>query len=136
MSVTAPQDDTTRPGEVDFNEAWPLSELRPADYNPRKISPDAFLKLQDSLRTLGVVKPVILNRDGTLVAGHQRTRAMKAIGMTHTPALLLDRKVRRSDEIAFNLFHNSIETDSSTATLGGELHVGYQVLSDSVADEG
>ena len=41
---------------------------------PRRISPTAFGILQDSIRALGVVKPIILNADRTIVAGHQDKR--------------------------------------------------------------
>ncbi|MFE7129369.1 ParB N-terminal domain-containing protein [Streptomyces sp. NPDC057638] len=96
-----------------FHESYPLDQLRPADYNPRRLSETAFLRLQASLRRHGVVKPVILNADGTLVAGHQRTKGLKAIGMTHTPAVVLGTKVRLQDEIQFNLLHNRVETEAS-----------------------
>lgn len=96
-----------------FHESYPLDQLRPADYNPRRLSETAFLRLQASLRRHGVVKPVILNADGTLVAGHQRTKGLKAIGLTHTPAVMLGTKVRLQDEIQFNLLHNRVETEAS-----------------------
>ncbi|MFI1100282.1 methyltransferase domain-containing protein [Streptomyces melanogenes] len=96
-----------------FHESYPLAELRPADYNPRRLSETAFQRLQASLRRHGVVKPVILNADGTLVAGHQRTKGLKAIGVTHTPAVMLGTKVRMQDEIQFNLLHNRVETEAS-----------------------
>ncbi|MGM9465412.1 ParB N-terminal domain-containing protein [Streptomyces murinus] len=96
-----------------FYESYPLDQLRPADYNPRRLSETAFVRLQASLRRHGVVKPVILNADGTLVAGHQRTKGLKAIGMTHTPAVMLGTKVRLQDEIQFNLLHNRVETEAS-----------------------
>ena len=98
---------------IRFDPAWPLTNLRPADYNPRFLSDDAFVRLQASLRRHGVVKPVILNADGTLVAGHQRTKALKAIGHTTTPAVILGQKVRLQDEIKFNLLHNRVETEAS-----------------------
>ncbi|MCB8906742.1 MULTISPECIES: methyltransferase domain-containing protein [unclassified Streptomyces] len=96
-----------------FHESYPLDQLRPADYNPRRLSDTAFIRLQASLRRHGVVKPVILNADGTLVAGHQRTKGLKAIGLTHTPAVMLGSKVRLQDEIQFNLLHNRVETEAS-----------------------
>ncbi|MBB4985108.1 ParB N-terminal domain-containing protein [Streptomyces nymphaeiformis] len=96
-----------------FHESYPLDQLRPADYNPRRLSETAFIRLQASLRRHGVVKPVILNADGTLVAGHQRTKGLKAIGLTHTPAVMLGSKVRLQDEIQFNLLHNRVETEAS-----------------------
>ncbi len=46
------------------------------------------------------------------LAPSQRTRAMKAIGMTHCPAIRI-KDITRTDEIRFNLFHNSIETNKT-----------------------
>ncbi|MFE2584016.1 ParB N-terminal domain-containing protein [Streptomyces sp. NPDC059378] len=96
-----------------FYEAYPLTDLQPADYNPRLLSDEAFERLKQSIGRHGIVKPVILNADGTLVAGHQRTKAMKALGITSTPAVMLGTKVRLSDEIQFNLLHNRVETEAS-----------------------
>ncbi|GAA3371262.1 hypothetical protein GCM10020367_21220 [Streptomyces sannanensis] len=98
---------------VTFHEAFPLKNLRPADYNPRHLSAESFERLKDSIGRHGIVKPVILNRDGTLVAGHQRTKGMTALGLTHTPAVMLGSKVRLQDEIKFNLLHNKVETEAS-----------------------
>ncbi|MFE3196781.1 ParB N-terminal domain-containing protein [Embleya sp. NPDC059237] len=96
-----------------FHEAYPLADLTPADYNPRFLSDEAFERLQSSLKRHGVIKPVILNADGTLVAGHQRTKALHALGITHTAAVMLGTKVRLADEISFNLLHNRVETEAS-----------------------
>lgn len=52
-----------------------LSELKPADYNPRVISEVALLGLRHSLSRFGCVEPIVVNvRDGrnTIVGGHQR----------------------------------------------------------------
>ncbi|MFI9157543.1 methyltransferase domain-containing protein [Kitasatospora aureofaciens] len=96
-----------------FHEAYPLANLRPADYNPRRLSPEAFERLKASIARHGIVKPVILNANGTLVAGHQRTKGMTALGITHTPAVMLGTTVRLQDEIRFNLLHNKVETEAS-----------------------
>ncbi len=96
-----------------FHEAYPLADLRPADYNPRRLSPEAFERLKTSISRHGIVKPVILNANGTLVAGHQRTKGMTALGITHTPAVMLGTTVRLQDEIRFNLLHNKVETEAS-----------------------
>ncbi|MFI3244486.1 MAG: ParB N-terminal domain-containing protein, partial [Akkermansia sp.] len=105
---------------TEFLEQFPLDELKPADYNPRKLEDDKFILLQESLKKFGIIKPVIVNGDnGILTAGHQRTRAMKAIGMTHCPAIRI-KGITRADEITFNLFHNSIETDSTPVLIDVE----------------
>lgn len=122
--------------QSEFIPSYPLAELRPADYNPRKLDDDKFQLLQESLRKFGVIKPVIINGgNGILTAGHQRTRAMKAIGLTHCPAIRL-QGITRTDEIRFNLYHNSIETGKSEVTLdlsGSELEPGTYAYLDHTA---
>lgn len=101
--------------QVEFIERYDISKLSPAEYNPRKLEEDKFIKLQDSIRKFGMVKPLIINGDnGILTAGHQRTRAMKAVGMKYAPVIKICG-IKIQDEIKFNLFHNSIETNKSRA---------------------
>jgi len=38
---------------------YPIAALKPAPYNPRKIDEQAFLALEHSIKTLGMVKPII-----------------------------------------------------------------------------
>lgn len=58
------------------------TNLVPADYNPRKINEKSFEILKYSLNKFGIVKPVILNgKNNILTAGHQRTKACKAIAI-------------------------------------------------------
>jgi len=54
-----------------------LSELSPADYNPRKISLLAKRGLRNSIQTFGYVDPIIWNkRTGNIISGHQRYAAL------------------------------------------------------------
>ena len=76
-----------------FIENYPIDQITPADYNPRKIKENAFEKLQESLLKFGVCKAVIANLDGTIVAGHQRTKAMKTVGIDHCPIFILEKNV-------------------------------------------
>lgn len=86
-----------------------LNDIRPADYNPRRISEDAFEKLKASLRDLGFVLPIIVNRDNmTIVAGHQRTKAAATLGMTDIPCYFVS-DIDIESEIRFNQVHNGIE---------------------------
>lgn len=89
-----------------------VNNIRPASYNPRKIDAAKESKLRDSLRFVGFGKPIILNHDGTIIAGHQRTRAAKAVGLTQVPAFVM-RNVSDEDEVRFNQIHNSADIDAS-----------------------
>lgn len=107
-----------------------IEELHGADYNPRIISEDSFVRLQESLKTFGVCKPVIVNENGILIAGHQRTKAMKKVGIKEVPAYILKTKIAIHDEIRFNLMHNSIETENSKTKITNfeRLEYGYSLV--------
>ncbi len=58
-------------------EKMKVSELRPADYNPRTITEDALSGLGASVDRFGMVEPPVFNRrTGTLVGGHQRLKSL------------------------------------------------------------
>lgn len=92
-----------------FDPNHPLANLRPAAYNPRRIDDEAFAELRRSVSTLGCVRPLIVDGvSGTLVAGHQRRRALIAEGFTHAPVYILSA-LDPSDEIRFNQLHNGTD---------------------------
>lgn len=88
-----------------------ISDIKPASYNPRRISEESFNELQGSLKTLGFILPIIINkRNMTIVAGHQRTKASTAVGITEVPAYFVEG-VSLEAEILFNQVHNGIENE-------------------------
>lgn len=90
---------------------------------------DKFFMLQESIKKFGIIKPLIVNGDNNvLTAGHQRTRAIKSLGIRTAPVIKING-IKIQDEIKFNLFHNSIETNKSKVTIsGGNLPLGYSVI--------
>lgn len=88
-----------------------IDSVKPASYNPRRIDEKEFSELCESLRVLGVIVPVIVNpANNVLVAGHQRTKAAKAIGLTELPCFYASN-VSPSDEVLFNQIHNGTDYD-------------------------
>ena len=68
--------------------------LKPAPWNPRgKITPESVADLVDSIRTLGVIQPLVAmlagNGEAVLVAGHRRLVAAKAAGLESVPCDIL-----------------------------------------------
>ena len=67
-----------------------LTDLVPADYNPRKdLQPGdkEWEKISDSLQNFGLVEPLVYNeRTGHIVGGHQRAKILAEQG--HTEALV------------------------------------------------
>lgn len=115
--------------QVEFIEKYDVMKLSPADYNPRKLDESKFIKLQESIKKFGMIKPLIINGDnGVLTAGHQRTRAMKAVGLKYAPVIKIGG-IKIQDEIKFNLFHNSIETNKSRVSINNlDLKIGYCIV--------
>gem|GEM_PF-2566928 len=54
-----------------------LKELKPADYNPRKISDEQLSMLKKALEEFGDLSGIVFNRrTGNLVGGHQRLKCL------------------------------------------------------------
>lgn len=90
---------------------YDITHLRGAEYNPRHIDDEDLKRLAESIRTLGLVKPLIVRGD-VLVAGHQRTKALHLLGVTHVTVYVLPFKTTVYDEIRFNQLHNGTDMDS------------------------
>jgi len=89
----------------------PLSELKPAAYNPRRVlspSSPAYRKLKKSLADFGLVEPLVWNElTGHVVGGHARLQILKELGVTEVSV-----SVVRLDEVrekALNVVLNNQE---------------------------
>nr|DAD85329.1 MAG TPA: adenine specific DNA methyltransferase [Siphoviridae sp. ct8Ri8] len=50
-----------------------ITDLKPAEYNPRRIGDEDYQKLKNSISTFGLVDPIIVNlKNMHIVGGHQR----------------------------------------------------------------
>ena len=87
----------------------PVSELKPAEYNPRKkLKPrdKEYEKIKNSIEEFGFADPLVVNADMTIIGGHQRLTVAMALGYTEVPCAVVDiDKVR---EKALNIALNKI----------------------------
>lgn len=106
-------------------ETIQINKIHPASYNPRKITPEAFEELKGSLKTLGFILPIIVNRENmTIVAGHQRTKAAKAVGISELPVYYVEG-ISLTEEVWYNQIHNGVEMEPKVpATFKGTLKSG------------
>ena len=109
-----------------------IDQLIPADYNPRYLSQDAFEMLKNSLSELGQIKPILVKSEtNIIIAGHQRTRAMKALGWEECDAIVISG-LSDQDEARFNQFHNRTEYELSdnapSVHIQGPLIMGLQYV--------
>ena len=93
----------------------PLTALNPAAYNPRKISRETLATLKKNIQEFGLVDPLIVNKDMTIIGGHQRYKACLELGFTEVPCVVLD--IPKSKEKALNLSLNKVVGDWNKAKL-------------------
>jgi DNA modification methylase len=82
-----------------------IADLKPAPYNPRKISDAALAGLKESIRRFGLVQPIVWNKKTKrVVSGHQRLKAMAEMGDKEAVVVVVDWPETKELEanIAFN----------------------------------
>jgi len=68
-----------------------LEDINGAPYNPRAISEMALNGLKGSIERYGLVEPLVWNRrTNTLVAGHARMKALRAMGVEVAQCVVVD----------------------------------------------
>ncbi len=94
----------------------PIEKLRPSEYNPRKISPESFEQLKESLKRFELVDPLIVNcaenRNGVVIGGHMRLRAAIEVGFKEVPVVYLNiPNLEKEKELNIRLNKNTGEFD-------------------------
>ena len=82
-----------------------LSELKPAPYNPRKISEKELEKLKRSIEEFGYVEPLVVNkRNMHVVGGNQRLKVLKDLGYKEVEVVFvdLDDNLEKALNVALN----------------------------------
>ena len=99
-----------------FETHYDLSRAKPASYNPRQIDPESVEALKHSINTMGLIKPIIVTKEGLILAGHQRSTVMRSIGITHCPAFVIS-ETNQTDEVRFNQLHNGSDIEFADAAV-------------------
>ncbi len=88
-----------------------VKELNPAPYNPRKWSDDAIAQLTDSIKSFGLVDPILVNssqsRKNVVIGGHFRLKVAKDLGIKEVPVVYVDiPDIEREKELNIRLNKN------------------------------
>ena len=68
---------------------WPIDDVKPYPNNPRN-NDDAVEYVANSIREFGWQQPIVVDTDGTIIAGHTRHKAAKLLGMDTVPVVVAD----------------------------------------------
>lgn len=88
-----------------------IKELKPYEKNPRK-NDSAVDAVAESIKEFGFKNPIIIDKDGVIVAGHTRLKAAKKLGLEEVPTIMAD-DLSEEQVKAFRL------ADNKTAELAG-----------------
>jgi len=67
-----------------------ISNIKPYENNPRKLSEQAIEKVAVSLKEYGFRQPIVVDKNMVIVAGHTRFRASKKLGLKQVPISIID----------------------------------------------
>ena len=92
-----------------------ISELIPADYNPRQLSQKQYEDIKASLSEFGIVDPIIINmnpdRLNIVIGGHQRLRGWRDLKHKTIPCIELYLSLEKERELNIRLNKNTGEFD-------------------------
>lgn len=121
-------------------ETRKLADLRPAAYNPRrKLQPGEpeYEKIARSIEQFGYCDPIIINKDGTIIGGHQRHQILLDMGAETADVVVLDLDSDR--EKALNVALNKITgawDEAKLTELIGDLDLeGYDLTATGYSDK-
>lgn len=66
-----------------------LTDIKPYEKNPRK-NDEAVKYVAASIKEFGFKVPIVIDKDGVIVAGHTRWKAAKKLGLNEVPCIIAD----------------------------------------------
>ena len=88
-----------------------ISDLKQAEYNPRRLTTKQYSDLKASLEKFGIVDPIIINSDNTVIGGHQRLKIVRELGATEVPTVRVNLSKEDERELNIRLNKNTGEFD-------------------------
>lgn len=87
-----------------------LEDLKPYENNPR-YNDEAVQYVAKSIEDFGFKVPIIIDKDGTIVAGHTRYKASIELGLEEVPCIIAD-DLNEEQIKAFRLADNKVGESS------------------------
>ena len=88
-----------------------LEELVPYEKNPRN-NDEAVEYVANSIKEFGFKVPIVVDKDGVIIAGHTRYKASKKLGLKEVPCIIAD-DLNEEQIKAFRLADNKVSEKAS-----------------------
>lgn len=90
--AAAPSPEVEQPQQhswpADKVERWPIGKLTPYARNPRTHSATQVKLIVSSIKEWGWTIPILVDEEGTIIAGHGRVMAAEQLGLTEVPVMI------------------------------------------------
>lgn len=111
-----------------------LDEIKPNEYNPKKMTEKEEKDLEKSITEFGIVDPLIVNkakgRKGIIIGGHQRYKIYKKLNYKKVPVVWIDvPDIEKEKELCLRLSKNTGSWDWDLLAKFSEdllLNVGFE----------
>lgn len=115
-----------------------INDIRPNSWNPNVLKGTIYEFLKKSIKNLGFIQPIIVTKNGTIIDGEHRWRALKELGYTQVEVKVLDLTDTEAKFQTLNL--NLIKGTADGEKLGKllldlERSVGGDTLTECIAME-
>ena len=107
----------------------PVGTLVPSPHNARTHSKRQVEQIVASIREFGFTNPILIDSDGSVIAGHGRLLAAKAMALTEVPAIILEG-LSDTQKRAFRLADNKIALNAGWDTDLLKLELGELAVLD------
>lgn len=117
-----------------------IDELLPYAANSRTHSPEQIAQIAASIREFSFTNPILIDGEGTIIAGHGRLLAARKLGMEEVPAIVLDHLTKAQqralviadNQLALNAGWDMEMLENEVRTLDDE---GYDLAILGLADD-
>lgn len=123
------------------SEKRQISDLKPAEYNPRQMTNAQAQQLEKSIDDFGLAEPIVINTDNTIIGGHQRYYILLQKGVKEVDVYLPEKELSKEKEKELNLRLNKnlgewdLEKLANNFEMDDLINVGFKLKDFEIDDE-
>lgn len=110
-----------------------MNKLIPAKYNPRKdlqAGDEEYEKIKRSVKEFGLVEPLVINKDMTIIGGHQRYKVLYDLGYDEVDCVMVE--LSKEKEKLLNLALNKISGEWDKGKLK-DIFIELDILEEDIS---
>ncbi|KAA5604416.1 chromosome partitioning protein ParB [Roseospira marina] len=116
-------------------QSWSLDDIKPYEKNAKLHDDEQIEALSRSIKRFGWTQPIVIDRDGVIIAGHGRRLAALSLGLTRAP-VVCRTDLTTAEAEALRLADNRTTSTAYDTDLLREALQGLKDIEFDLADTG